>query len=233
MTSSKLTYNFQLIHMNAWYGFFLFFSMFAVADLSAQCEDLTRSEREEKVMGTLSQLQDGGYLIVQIAGYHKQIAELDRLIEEGKLSSEALQGVKERREEYIVIRQNRLRYLTRAFDRFYEYSKVAFTYHHYSDQMNDGTAEIWLDSLGHASSSDEITQKRALCLVEGRTKGNSIEAFQLQNVDDSDICSPLPTYFRMNRLSTLFLVGEKAEIKKCENLAMEMNAIFGQIKPKD
>ena len=181
------------------------------------CLDLSKAERKTLAKKAMDGLNSSAVVAIRLQGFKKQIEKIDHLIE---ASSDPKVREKLTKKRTIYLEEPKLwqKALKSAFDEHYKLSEVVFYYDYDQDKVKSDDAKIWLNDDGQFERRPD-SKKVAFYLVQGTTPMKGLEAFMLRDSEFKEVCAPLPGYFKLNKLSSFFLYGEKERAKKAEKLA--------------
>lgn len=213
--------------------FLAFLGLLSISTVCAQkpisCELMNHDEKKELALEILDQLSDDGILAVQIQDYGRQIEEIDRLLNLQDISDKTAKGLFKKRDDYVARKTERTETLKVAFAKEYDYSSVVFYYASDRDKFLNRDKSILFTAEGHALPSSFDYTRIALILQEGRTQNKSLEAFLVYQSDFSEVCAPMKSYYKMNRLSTFFSGGDKEAYKKAEKMVIDLKRSLSEL----
>lgn len=194
-----------------------------------ECTSFSRKERKEIASQIISEILPNEVVAIRLQGFKKQIEELDRLISSGNITGQALEKLEARRMDYVSSTLMWYEHLKNAFAQYYDQSKVEFYLDFDQSKMGQQDVELWLDENGQPEKRSEQIHP-VLYLVQGSTAKRGLEAFMIRDRDFNPVCSPIPTYYKTNNLSTFFLTGEREMRKKAINLARALQKDVQQLR---
>jgi hypothetical protein len=200
------------------------------ASISGQqtCKELSWQIRNEMALSALGDLKKDGILAIKIPGYNVQISELTRLLSGTEMSEDSRKKLEKKRESYIEDRDSWRELLMTAFENEYTFSKVAFYYDFNHEYVDNPDSEIWLKKDGSLFASKDMFAGIAMYLEQGVTPVRQLPAFILKSKEGNMVCSPLSSYFLINKLSSVIFIGNKARQKKANKLVRTIHSHFAQ-----
>ena len=193
------------------------------------CKELSWQVRNEMALSSLGSLKKAGILAIKIPGYNVQISELNRLLSGTKMSQDSREKLEKKRESYIEDRDSWRELLMTAFEKEYSFSKVVFYYDFNHEYVDNPDSEIWLKKDGNVFADKDMFAGIAMHLEQGVTPERQLPAFILKSKEGNMVCSPLSSYFLINKLSSVIFIGNKGRQKKANKLVQSIHSHFAQL----